>query len=243
MAWETGPKLAFSRYSIEGQGSGVCGSIDITLEGNVISSSPGYIALYGNRLKDARMKPEEIKSLRKSKGLTQEQLATMMQVDSTTIYRWENGIVTPSLVKMAILRDILVKAGDGRTHPFVNHLLSRNQATDVLDFHGNYFNVNDGYEKLIGASRVELVSNNAWEFLRNLTKWIEDQAALDLSRLVQGKVACVRAENVENPATGTRLDHELHIIVQKDFSTIIVHEVKMTQSDQKWAVVTIDPKY
>ena len=42
------------------------------------------------------MTPEEIKALRKTKGLTQEQLATMMQVDSTTIYRWENGIVTPS---------------------------------------------------------------------------------------------------------------------------------------------------
>ena len=75
------------------------------------------------------MTPEEIKALRKTKGLAQEQLATMMQVDSTTIYRWENGIVTPSLVKTAILRDILIKAGDGRTHPFVSHLLSRKQAT------------------------------------------------------------------------------------------------------------------
>lgn len=83
------------------------------------------------------MTPEKIKSLRKDKGLTQEQLATMMQVDSTTIYRWENGIVTPSLVKTAILKDILVKAGDGRIHPFVTHLLSRNVATAVLDFHGN----------------------------------------------------------------------------------------------------------
>ena len=42
------------------------------------------------------MNPEEIKTLRKSKGLTQEQLATIMQVDSTTIYRWENGIVSPN---------------------------------------------------------------------------------------------------------------------------------------------------
>ena len=78
------------------------------------------------------MTPEKIKFLRKTKGLTQEQLATIMQVDSTTIYRWENGIVAPSLVKTAILKDILVKAGDCRIHPFATHLLTRSIATAIL---------------------------------------------------------------------------------------------------------------
>ncbi len=189
------------------------------------------------------MTPEEIKSLRKNKGLTQEQLATMMQVDSTTIYRWESGIVTPSLVKSAILRDILIKVGDGRAHPFVNHLLSRNHATAILDFHGVYFKVNDSYEKLMGRSRVELIKNSAWEILEELTKAIEDMSTVNLDKFVQGKTACVRAENVQNNSTGALLDHELHVVAQKDFSTIIVHEIRPSQSGKKWSIVTVDPKF
>ncbi|NKB54326.1 MAG: helix-turn-helix domain-containing protein [Rhizobiaceae bacterium] len=189
------------------------------------------------------MTPEEIKSLRKNKGLTQEQLATMMQVDSTTIYRWESGIVTPSLVKTAILRDILIKVGDGRTHPFVHHLLSRNLATAILDFHGVYYEVNDSYEKLMGQSRVELVSNSAWEILEELTKAIEDTSTVNLDKFVQGKTACIRAENIKNSTTGDLQDHELHVVAQKDFSTIIVHEMRPSQNGKKWAIVTVDPKF
>ncbi len=107
------------------------------------------------------MKPEDIKTHRKNRGLTQEQLASMMQVDSTTIYRWENGIVAPSLAKSTILRDILVKAGDGLTHPFVDHLISRDMATAVLDFHGVYHRVNKEYERLIGMPRIQLLENRA----------------------------------------------------------------------------------
>ena len=189
------------------------------------------------------MTPEEIKSLRKNKGLTQEQLATMMQVDSTTIYRWENGIVTPSLVKSAILRDILIKVGDGRAHPFVSHLLSRSQATAILDFHGVFFKVNEPYEKLLGLSRSELVNNSAWEMLHELTKAIEDLSSVNLDKFVQGKIACVRAENIPNKATNAMLDHELHVVAQKDFSTIIVHEIRPSSSEKKWSIVTVDPKF
>ncbi|MCJ8308803.1 MAG: helix-turn-helix domain-containing protein [Rhizobiaceae bacterium] len=189
------------------------------------------------------MNPEEIKTLRKSKGLTQEQLATIMQVDSTTIYRWENGIVSPSLVKTAILRDVLIKAGDGRTHPFVSHLLSRNQATAILDFHGVYFRVNDAYEKLLGRPRTELIRNSAWEILDELTQAISDLSSVDLDKFVQGKIACVRAENIPNTSTGVALDHELHVVAQRDFSTTIVHEISKTASKKKWSVVTVDPKF
>ena len=189
------------------------------------------------------MTPEEIKSLRKSKGLTQEQLATMMQVDSTTIYRWENGIVTPSLVKTAILKDILIKVGDGRTHPFVSYLLSRNQATAILDFHGVYFRANDPYEKLLGRPRTELIRNSAWEILEELTKAIEDLSSVDLDKFVQGKITCVCAENIPNSATGIALDHELHVVAQRDFSTIIVHELRKSSNKKKWSVVTVNPKF
>lgn len=189
------------------------------------------------------MTPKQIRSLRKGKGLTQEQLATMMQVDSTTIYRWENGIVAPSLVKTAILKDILIKAGDGRNHPFVDHLLTRSTATAILDFHGVYHKVNDSYLRNLGLAMSDLVGNRAWELLADLTKVINDQTSVDLDKFVQGKIACVRVENLLNEITGKKLDHELHVIAQKDFSTIIVHELRPSKDGKKWVVATVDPKF
>ena len=189
------------------------------------------------------MTPEEIRSLRKNNRLTQEQLATMMQVDSTTIYRWENGIVAPSLVKSSILRDILIKIGDGRTHPFVEHLLSGGQATAVMDLHGVYYKVNDSYEKQLGMVRAALINNSSWEILSELKTAIEDLSSVNLDKFVQGKIACVRAENIPNKMTGKKLDHELHVVAQRDFSTIIVHEIRPSASEKKWSIVTVDPKF
>jgi transcriptional regulator with XRE-family HTH domain len=207
------------------------------------SATDSVMVRIWNGSQEMHMTPEKIKSLRKDKGLTQEQLATMMQVDSTTIYRWENGIVTPSLVKMAILKDILIKPGDGRIHPFVTHLLSRSQATAILDFHGVYFKLNTAYEDVLGYGRTDLLGHRAWDILEHLAKTISDQSSVDLEKFVQGKIACVRVENLKNPKTGERLDHELHVVAQKEFSTIIVHETKPSKADKTWTLVTVDPKF
>lgn len=49
----------------------------------------------------------DIRSLRKEKGLTQEKLAEMVQVDQTAISQWERGITQPKLKNCLQLARIL----------------------------------------------------------------------------------------------------------------------------------------
>ena len=48
------------------------------------------------KTRDARMKSEEIKKLRKKLGLTQKELATRMHIDTITVTRWEHSEQKPS---------------------------------------------------------------------------------------------------------------------------------------------------
>ena len=56
---------------------------------------------------------ENLKSLRKSKGLSQSALAKMLGVDQRTVSAWENGICEPSLELLALLCDIFEETFDG----------------------------------------------------------------------------------------------------------------------------------
>lgn len=52
------------------------------------------------------------KSLRKSKGLTQGQLAKELDVDSSTVGKWESGLAFPrpkSLIKVAAFYDVPIQ--------------------------------------------------------------------------------------------------------------------------------------
>ncbi len=47
-----------------------------------------------------------VKELRLRKGLTQKQLARLIQVDSVTISRWERGTSKPSRLALTALRQL-----------------------------------------------------------------------------------------------------------------------------------------
>ncbi|MCR9136756.1 MAG: helix-turn-helix domain-containing protein [Alphaproteobacteria bacterium] len=53
--------------------------------------------------------PSLIKLYRQARGISQMLLAELLDVDVTTIYRWENGLVPPSLKEQIRLRDLLLK--------------------------------------------------------------------------------------------------------------------------------------
>lgn len=53
--------------------------------------------------------PSLIKLYRQARGISQMLLAEIVDVDPTTIYRWENGLVSPSLKEQIRLRDLLLK--------------------------------------------------------------------------------------------------------------------------------------
>jgi len=57
------------------------------------------------------MKPQEIKTIRKSLGLTQQRLAALLGVSFTTLNRWENGQVRPSRLALAKLHSLQTGGG------------------------------------------------------------------------------------------------------------------------------------
>lgn len=61
---------------------------------------------------------KKLKELRKAKGLTQQQIATVLNVDKTRVSKWENGICDPpqyQLVKLANLLEVSVDCLLGNT--------------------------------------------------------------------------------------------------------------------------------
>ena len=50
------------------------------------------------------MSPSEIRALRVSLGLTQEQFATLLGVHSLTTSKWERSVLTPSPYQVALMR-------------------------------------------------------------------------------------------------------------------------------------------
>lgn len=56
---------------------------------------------------------ENLKNLRKSKGLSQAALAKLLGVDQRTISAWENGVCEPSFELLALLCDIFDETFDG----------------------------------------------------------------------------------------------------------------------------------
>ena len=56
---------------------------------------------------------ENLKNLRKSKGMSQATLANLLGVDQRTVSAWENGICEPSFVLLAKLCEIFEETYDG----------------------------------------------------------------------------------------------------------------------------------
>lgn len=56
---------------------------------------------------------ENLKNLRKSKGLSQTALAKLLGVDQRTVSAWENGVCEPSFELLARLCEIFEETFDG----------------------------------------------------------------------------------------------------------------------------------
>ena len=55
------------------------------------------------------MKPDEIRSLRKSRGWTQQQLAVKLGMSLPAVTRWEGGLHKPSALALEKLRRLAKK--------------------------------------------------------------------------------------------------------------------------------------
>ncbi|MBO4554573.1 MAG: helix-turn-helix transcriptional regulator [Clostridia bacterium] len=56
---------------------------------------------------------ENLRALRKSKGLTQKELADIVGVDQRTVSAWEHGVCEPSFDMLAKLCEIFSETFDG----------------------------------------------------------------------------------------------------------------------------------
>lgn len=63
--------------------------------------------------KDPTITPEAIREFREKKGLSQQQLASMLNVGVASLSRWENGTKLPSGPAAAILAALIGGTGTG----------------------------------------------------------------------------------------------------------------------------------
>lgn len=85
------------------------------------------------------MLSENIKTLRKSKGLSQEELAVKLNVVRQTISKWEKGLSVPDSEMLVTLSEELetpvsTLLGETITEPEANDLKSISQKLEVINF-------------------------------------------------------------------------------------------------------------
>ena len=81
---------------------------------------------------------ENIKKLRKSKGLSQEELAIKLNVVRQTISKWENGLSVPDSSMLIALADELdtsvsVLLGDSITEPVQDDIKTISEKLEVIN--------------------------------------------------------------------------------------------------------------
>ena len=75
------------------------------------------------------MLDENIRIMRREKGLTQEQLAEVMGVSTASVSKWETGIAAPELTLLAALADYFEMSIDA----LVGHTVGKTQLKEKLD--------------------------------------------------------------------------------------------------------------
>ena len=75
------------------------------------------------------MLEENIRVMRKEKGLTQEQLAEVMGVSTASVSKWETGVAVPELGMLAALADFFEMSIDA----LIGHTLGKEQLKEKTD--------------------------------------------------------------------------------------------------------------
>lgn len=171
------------------------------------------------------MEPGQIRSARRAKGLSQEKLAETMQVDITTIYRWEAGIVEPSLRNLQHLRDILSKY-DGMAHPLMTFLLGQTEATALIDREGVYRKANSAFFDLVGLERDQLIGSYAPACLDIWSHEVFNGTDRRPEQLAVSDIAEVMVVGSKSKS-GMAMRHTINVVRQEQFSVVLVHRIEL----------------
>ncbi len=167
-----------------------------------------------------------LKALRRKRGLTQEELASAMQLEVRSIQRWEAGAVKPHRRNIRNLNDRLQKI-DLCQHPLYHLLLGQDGAVAILDGFANYQHANNEFESLtrqFGYQNLEgLYAGDVFKFWR-----------IDIPRITSVDPRALVCSNINSVEYSVRdhingmqvpLRHHVFVVRQKSFATMLVHEV------------------
>ena len=139
------------------------------------------------------MLSENIKNLRKQKGLTQEELAVRLNVVRQTVSKWEKGISVPDAALLEKLADIL----DTNVSTLLGKIVEpENDMTQTVSVNPSY-----GLTKGLGATASRPVSsiNVRLYILREHSRAVATVRCLDCPDLRSWLYPAARSDNGKGP--------------------------------------------
>jgi len=178
---------------------------------------------------------EDIREARKSLGMTQEQLASKMLVDVTTVQRWEAGRTEPSLAAGQRLKNLLVKP-QGLDHPLSDMMLEAEYGTAILDEHAVYRKVNTAFLEHMGLEdQSDLIGRYCFDVrdrLRDIWRRFRELAGASPEDLLFGDFDRISAqERFTRDGTSVLYIHSLTAIRQTNYSGNLAHCIEIAGTD------------
>jgi len=172
------------------------------------------------------MNKDEIREIRKARGLTQESFAQMALVDVTTVQRWEAGLTEPSLPTLKRLKDLFNKHV-GLHHPFFEIFMSLGSAAAILDEYGVYRKANRKFLDAVNAGdSAEVVGVYCTDVSSIWERDVIQLTGLEPEKLLFGEFDSI---NIREKRTGSRspgvYEHEITAIRQTYFSGVLLHQI------------------
>jgi len=174
------------------------------------------------------METFDIQERRKERGLTQEFIAEKLSVDVSTVYRWEAGLVAPSLRNSELLRDLLIRK-DALLHPFVQRLLREPHALAVTDIFGVYVRTNGAFENISGLISNDLVGQTVATAFPELVELSEGKSGADIQSLATSNYEVLEIRSKSTVGISHPVVHSLEVLRQADFRTLMLHYIRLSK--------------
>ena len=154
-------------------------------------------------------------------GLTQSDLADMLDVDQATISRWERGAQMPDAPTQARLRDLLFRGRAISDARLVHLVRSASCRMYLVDAEGKFVAISDAAREFIGAGRESLFEVHSASIPEN---W---KAALDAG-FFRGEVASMHGVAEVQGADGTKraVSFSLHPATLADDTILMLAEAR-----------------
>lgn len=169
---------------------------------------------------------EALKALRKQRGLTQEDLARALQLETRTIQRWEAGKVKPSIKNFLHVVEQLNKI-DWQQHPIHKMVLNQDGAVALMDRFAFYRHINPRFRKLYQSwspMKVEdEYAGNLFGFWKQAFEQITDIPPESLAASNITSIDHCLIEKIGQSSVS--IQHQVLVVRQKNFSTFVVHEI------------------